>query len=88
MLVHKMPVDAGAQLTLDSMSKDEALQLVRNMLCAAVAQMPDGKAYITGSEMVKAQLSSFKLSIQPSQDGQYIDFIRIETREGTESCDG
>ena len=86
-LVHKMPVDSGAQLTLDSMSPDEALQLVRNILCAVVAQMPDGKARITGSEMVKAQLSSFKLAIQPTPDGLYIEHIAIETN-GETQCDG
>jgi hypothetical protein len=73
-----MPVDAGAQLTLDSMSRDEALQLVRNILHAVVAQMPGGKAHITGEEMVKATLSSFKLGITPSECGRYIDHIKIE----------
>lgn len=78
MLEHAMPIAPGTQVTLDDMPAEEALRLVRNILCAVVRQMPNSKAHISGSQMVCAQPSVFKMQIQPSACGQYIDFINLE----------
>lgn len=78
MLEHAMPIAPGTQVTLDDMPAEEALRLVRNILCAVVRQMPNSEAHISGSQMVCAQPSVFKMQIQPSACGQYIDFINLE----------
>lgn len=80
-LVHAMPISPGTTLTLDCMPAQEALELLRNILCATVAQLPGDRVYISGAQMVCAQQSAFKMQIQPSDCGQYIDFINLEVIE-------
>lgn len=75
-LKHVMPVQEGSALTLDSMSSEESIQLLRNIV-GALANKQAGLAEITGDEMVRAQLSEIKFTILPSPCGQYIEEIRI-----------
>lgn len=83
-LEHIMPIPAGSQLTLDSMSSAESIQLLRNMLVAVTLKFPGQTVDISSSEMVRATLADYKFVIQPTADGQYIDSIKIKgsTKEG------
>jgi len=73
-----MPVAPGSEMTLDSMSKDECVQLLRNILGAVVSKFPNHRVSVSSSELVRAELGDFKLTIRPTDDGRYIEDVKVE----------
>jgi hypothetical protein len=75
-----MPVTPGAQLTLESMSPTECIQLLRDIISALALQCPDKTAVLSGEELVRAHEAEFKMTIRPTPCGKFIEDIRIEAK--------
>lgn len=77
---HLMPVPPEPNLTLDSMSSAECIQLLRDIVVALALRNPGSDVTLSGSELVRAHDTVFKMTLRPTEDGTFVEDIRISLK--------